>query len=332
MAHYHSTGYRKMAQHHESRASELETEAVEHEKAGRKKRASKLRDSATKHREKAIRYHDAAGKMDKIVQGIGALKEKLVAGSGKLADEDTNAAHARYVEKAGHKFKTLAPKQASDKPTESGHAEGDKWVMPLKAAVEEHKELVQAAETPTKADDKAQLAEQKAELARMEKKDSSSLSEIDKPFDENDVFSQREAIFAALKNSGWHVNEKTGWSYIELGGKTNKVMLHARFINNYYMQLVDGFNQISLHRILARSTARQLALDVTNKANDYVSGRLKRTSTPVVVQKDVAEQIQAKIDNSQPKDDGPKEGERNAEGLVFRDGRWHREGGAAVAI
>ncbi|MFW9606335.1 MAG: hypothetical protein ACMV0I_07300, partial [Pseudomonas sp.] len=47
---------------------------------------------------------------------------------------------------------------------------------------------------------------------------------------------------------------------------------------------------------------------------------------------DVAEQIQAKIDNSQPKDDGPKEGERNAEGLVFRDGRWHREGGAAVAI
>lgn len=168
MAHYHSTGYRKMAQHHESRASELETEAVEHEKAGRKKRASKLRDSATKHREKATKYHDAAGKMDKIVQGIGALKEKLVAGSGKLADEDTNAAHARYAEKAGHKFKTLAPKQASDKPTESGHAEGDKWVMPLKAAVEEHKELVQAAETPTKADDKAQLAEQKAELARME--------------------------------------------------------------------------------------------------------------------------------------------------------------------
>lgn len=168
MAHYHSTGYRKMAQHHESRASELETEAVEHEKAGRKKRASKLRDSATKHREKATKYHDAAGKMDKIVQGIGALKEKLVAGSGKLADEDTSAAHARYAEKAGHKFKTLAPKQASDKPTESGHAEGDKWVMPLKAAVEEHKELVQAAETPTKADDKAQLAEQKAELARME--------------------------------------------------------------------------------------------------------------------------------------------------------------------
>lgn len=191
MAHYHATGYRKMASHHESRASELEAEAVEHEKSGRKKRASKLRDSAAKHREKSAKYHDAAGKMDKIVQGIGALKEKLVAGSGKLAEEDTDAAHARYAEKAGHKFKTLAPKQAapSAKPTESGHAEGDKWVMPLKAAVEEHKELVHAAETPTKADDKAQLVEQKAELARMES-NSSPLSEA-----------QRKSI--EQSNSAW---------------------------------------------------------------------------------------------------------------------------------
>lgn len=54
------------------------------------------------------------------------------------------------------------------KPTEAGHVEGDKYVMPLDAAIEEHKDLVQAAETPNKEDDKAELAEQKAELGKME--------------------------------------------------------------------------------------------------------------------------------------------------------------------
>jgi hypothetical protein len=282
-AHYHATGYRKIAKHHSDTAAKLESEAAEHEKAGRKKRAASVRERANKHRAKVAKYHEAADKMDKIVEGIGALKEKMVAGSGKLAHEDTEAAHAHYAAKAGARFKTLAPK-----PTESAHAEGDKWVMPVQEAIAEHKELVHAAETPTKADDKAQLAEQKAELARMEKKDSDFLSDIDKPF-EKDFDSQRKAIFDALKNSGWHVNEKTGWSALELGEESNKVWLHARFINNHYMQLIDGFNQISLHRILARPTARQLVADVTNKANAYVSGRLKRTAPPIVVQK-VAEQ------------------------------------------
>ena len=63
----------------------------------------------------------------------------------------------------------IAPKVAEPAPpTEAAHAEGDKWVMPLDAAVAEHKELVAAAESPSKADDKAVLAEQKAELGKLE--------------------------------------------------------------------------------------------------------------------------------------------------------------------
>lgn len=65
------------------------------------------------------------------------------------------------------------------KPTEAGHAEGDKWVMPLDAAIQEHNDLVQTAETPTKADDKAELAEQKAELKRM--KEASGDASIEQP-------------------------------------------------------------------------------------------------------------------------------------------------------
>lgn len=40
-----------------------------------------------------------------------------------------------------------------------------------------------------------------------------------------------------------------------------------------------------------------------------------------------ADRLQAELDrrDSTARDDGPREGERNADGLVFRDGRWHRD-------
>jgi hypothetical protein len=53
------------------------------------------------------------------------------------------------------------------KPTESAHAENGNWTMPIDDALAEHKDLVHAAETPSKADDKAELDEQKAELAKI---------------------------------------------------------------------------------------------------------------------------------------------------------------------
>lgn len=51
---------------------------------------------------------------------------------------------------------------------DAGHAEGDKWVQPLDAAIQEHQELVQVATTPTKVDDKVETEQQKVELGRME--------------------------------------------------------------------------------------------------------------------------------------------------------------------
>lgn len=49
-----------------------------------------------------------------------------------------------------------------------GHAEGDKWVMPLDTAISEHKELAQVAATPTQADDAVEQQKQQAELGRMQ--------------------------------------------------------------------------------------------------------------------------------------------------------------------
>lgn len=53
-------------------------------------------------------------------------------------------------------------------PTDSAHAEGDNWVMPIKDAIKEHKELVRQEEHPTSANRAEEEKEQGGELKRME--------------------------------------------------------------------------------------------------------------------------------------------------------------------
>ena len=109
--------------------------------------------------------------------GTNTHSKKLVAAANHL------------LEKMGSPHKVSAGQDtgshpAVQAPTEQGHVEGDKYVMPVGAAIAEHKELVQAAETPTKADDKAELAEQKAELAQMEAAQGKTPSKLDRiPWD-----------------------------------------------------------------------------------------------------------------------------------------------------
>lgn len=99
------------------------------------------------------------GSEHQVTPGQKAGEHHAVQSSPIPSQAEADAELAQMV--AGTKL----PEQ---KPTEAGHVEGDKYVMPLDAAIEEHKDLVQAAETPSKEDDKAELADQKAELGKME--------------------------------------------------------------------------------------------------------------------------------------------------------------------
>jgi hypothetical protein len=67
-----------------------------------------------------------------------------------------------------HDAANLGDPIPEDQATDAAHAEGDKWVMPLKDAVTEHKDLVNALESPDKSDDQKEIAEQGGELKRME--------------------------------------------------------------------------------------------------------------------------------------------------------------------
>lgn len=99
--------------------------------------------------------------------GSNTYGKKLATIANKLLEMHGSTHKVAAGQKAGtHIAVSQAP--ADDAPTDSAHADGDKWVMPLKDAVAEHKELISAAETPSKADDKDVLAEQKAELEKME--------------------------------------------------------------------------------------------------------------------------------------------------------------------
>ena len=50
---------------------------------------------------------------------------------------------------------------------DTAHAEGDKWVMPIKDAIAEHAELVAALKSPGRSDDQREVKEQAGELGRM---------------------------------------------------------------------------------------------------------------------------------------------------------------------
>lgn len=113
-------------------------------------------------------YGQRLVKLANHLLGLHGSPHKVVAGQKAGAHSATLNADPAAPHPSGLP-EHIAPKVAEPTPpTEVAHAEGDKWVMPIDAAVAEHKELVAAAESPSKADDKAVLVEQKAELGKME--------------------------------------------------------------------------------------------------------------------------------------------------------------------
>jgi hypothetical protein len=112
-----------------------------------------------------LKQHSEAGHVTGIVGsgfGTNTYGKKLSTIANKLLDMHGSQHKVTPGQKAGEH---PAVKQQS--PTKSAHAENGNWTMPIDDALAEHKDLVHAAETPSKADDKAELDEQKAELEKI---------------------------------------------------------------------------------------------------------------------------------------------------------------------
>ena len=103
---YDGHALRKRVAHHEAEAKKHNDHADELDKQGKHKEAAAARRKADKHTVAMHRHKADLKKVDKIVHGIAALKERLVAGSGKL-EGDAESIHQHYVSKIGERLKPL---------------------------------------------------------------------------------------------------------------------------------------------------------------------------------------------------------------------------------
>ena len=103
---YDGHALRKRVAHHETEAKKHNDHADELGKQGKHKEAAAARRKANKHTVAMHRHKADLKKVDKVVHGIAALKERLVAGSGKL-EGDAESIHQHYVSKIGERLKPL---------------------------------------------------------------------------------------------------------------------------------------------------------------------------------------------------------------------------------
>ena len=101
--HYDEHTLKQQMQDSKGEHDKLVQEADIQEKLGNHKAATKLRNKAIKVNQRMMRFQRQLSKLDETVQGIGQMKDKLVAGSGALTDDAI--AHANYVSKLGAKYK-----------------------------------------------------------------------------------------------------------------------------------------------------------------------------------------------------------------------------------
>lgn len=119
---YDGHALRKRVAHHEAEAKKHNDHADELDKQGKHKEAAAARRKADKHTVTMHRHKADLKKVDEIVHGIAALKERLVAGSGKL-EGDADAIHQHYVSKIGERLKPVAvEKPAAAKEPEQASA------------------------------------------------------------------------------------------------------------------------------------------------------------------------------------------------------------------
>lgn len=102
--HYHGHALRKRIAEHQAEIQSLTDQAKAHRAAGREVEATKAVNRALRHKSAMQRHARELAQVDAKVAGIGAMKDKMVAGSGAVG-ESTDEGHDVYAEKLGDRWK-----------------------------------------------------------------------------------------------------------------------------------------------------------------------------------------------------------------------------------
>lgn len=102
--HYQAHALKKKIAEHESEHAAAEKEAQGHRDAGRHVEATKAANRALRVKSRLLRHRKELDEVNAKVAGIGAMKDKMVAGSGDVG-ESTDEGHDVYAKKLGDRWK-----------------------------------------------------------------------------------------------------------------------------------------------------------------------------------------------------------------------------------
>lgn len=216
-------------------------------------------------------------------------------------------------------------KGSESKPTDSAHAEGGNWTMPLNDAIAEHEDLIAAAETPTKADDKAELAEQKNEIGKMKQAAAEEKPPV-QPATESPAPASGAAEKLAmipwdkLKIPDANSNSKQHNSTVDKIKEMAEAGDMAGLQAMYDKKAGSKQTYIKKQALLAQTALAALEESAAAPAPAPAAEAKPAAADPAPAEKDEA---------TQDTNDGPQEGEtkQGADGmLVFHNGRWHKQG------
>ena len=105
---YQGHALKKRIGQHERAVQTLKERAVDFERQGAHKAATKLHNKMLRHESDLIRHKRALGKVETATDWLANEKEKRVLGSGALDMENAEKHHAAYVEKLGSPWKPMA--------------------------------------------------------------------------------------------------------------------------------------------------------------------------------------------------------------------------------
>lgn len=102
--HYQAHALKRRIAEHEATKAAAEKEAQGHRDAGRHVEAAKAANRALRVKARLTRHHKELAEVNAKVAGIGAMKNKMVAGSGDVG-ESTDEGHNVYAKKLGARWK-----------------------------------------------------------------------------------------------------------------------------------------------------------------------------------------------------------------------------------
>ena len=356
--HYDEHAIKQQLQDSKSEHDKLILEADVQDKLGDHKAATKLRNKAIKINQRMMRFQRQLSKLEETISGIGKMKDQLVAGSGGLIHDA--AAHAHYVSKLGAKFKGRAifikkvtkPKQAFV-PTHTlsdgvpaRHVEGNIYIDKDGDEIEDYyaEPVAWSIDNIDSDNIGANIEDRKAcKLKVLEKlkpifQDSPKVvsshngdkiivawsgikhamnaglptwQEAAAALHIESLIAKSKAVEVKPDKLG-RDDPKSTTIYqtdVKFDGVPHKVSIFVRNHsdgNRYYDHVtIETKNSAGL----TGSLAPTLPFAESQEGDKVASDKSITTSHENAIE-----------------NDSPKEGERNADGLVFRNGRWHREG------